>query len=422
MKRLPLVAVTVLVAMVSTAVTLRWRARARPPATAMQGMKVPAVSPVASAAPAASGIGAGPPPAVDGDRAARTLHGDARHTHRAAGHAPLELPHVAWSRDVGGPIESQVVTSPDEQTLYATSLGGTLTAIARADGAVRWTLPLGDRSYATPSVADDGTIYVGSDAKKLLAVTPEGKVRWSLDAEDEADTGSALAADGTVIFAAGRRVYGVSPQGWLKFRFAAKRKVFTAPAVDAEGRVFFGSQDHHAYALTPQGGPLWSADLGADVDGAPAIGDDGAVYFGTDGDEIVRVDPVSGRVAWRARVGGFVRGTLSIARDGDVLAGVYGPAPRVVRVRAADGAVLGDFAVQGTGAREFGVHGGALEDDAGTLLFGAQDDRLRAIDASGRLRWSFTAGGDVDAPVTLLTDGAIVVGSDDGKVVLLAAM
>ncbi len=217
-------------------------------------------------------------------------------------------------------------------------------------------------------------------------------------------------------------MYGVSPQGWLKFRFAAKRKVFTAPAVDGEGRVFFGSQDHHAYALTPQGGPLWSTDLGADVDGAPAIGDDGAVYFGTDGDEVVRADPGSGQVTWRAKVGGFVRGTLSIARDGDVLAGVYGPAPRAVRLRAADGVVLGDFGVQGTGAREFGVHGGALEDDAGTLLFGAQDDTLAAVDASGRLRWRFTAGGDVDAPVTLLTDGTIVLGSDDGKVVLLAAM
>ena len=376
----------------------------------------------ASASPASSGLGAGAPPVVDGNRGARTLHGDARHTHRAAGRAPLELPSAVWTRDVGGPVEAQVVASPDEQTLYAASLGGSLTAIARTDGAVKWTYALGDRAYGTPSVADDGTIYAGSDGKKIVALSPEGKVRWTLDVDDEADTGSAIAPDGTLVFAAGHRVYGVSPAGWVVFRFAAKRKVFTAPAVDAAGRVFFGSQDHHAYALAPRGGPLWSTDLGADVDGAPVVGDDGAVTFGTDGDELVHLEADTGRVLWRARVGGFVRGTLSVARDGDVLAGVYGPAPRAVRVRASDGAVLGDFGVQGTGAREFGVHGGALEDEAGTLVLGAQDDSVVAIDASGRLRWRFTTGGDVDAPVTLLTGGDSVVASDDGKVLLLRAM
>ena len=73
-------------------------------------------------------------------RGARMLHGDARHTHRAAGRAPGHAPVVAWTRDVGGPVEAQVTTSPDEQTLYVASLGGTLTALARADGAVKWKL------------------------------------------------------------------------------------------------------------------------------------------------------------------------------------------------------------------------------------------------------------------------------------------
>ena len=55
----------------------------------------------------------------------------------------------------------------------------------------------------------------------------------------------------------------------------------------------------------------------------------------------------------------------------------------------------------------------------GTLVFGAQDDSVRAIDGGGQLLWSFTTGGDVDAPVTLLDDGSLVVASDDGKVYLL---
>ena len=380
---------------------------------------------VAGAEPREAGLGAGPPP-VDASVPLRTmmLHGDARRTHRASAVAPRSEPALAWVRDVGGPVEAQVVSSPDERTLYVASLAGTLTALATDDGAVRWVVALGDRAYATPCVGDDGTIYQGSDAKKFVAVSAEGSIRWSLDTDGDADTGPAIAADGTIVFAAGRMVYGVTTHGQVAWRFAAKRKVFAAPAIDASGRVFVASQDHHVYALGAEHRALWSVDLGDDVDGAPAIGDDQGVFVGTDGGDVVRLDGADGRVVWRTPVGGYVRGALSIARNGDVMAGVYGPSPRAVRVRGSDGVIVGTRAVQGTGAREFGVQGGALEDSLGALVFGTQGDDVLAIDAaygSGTLLWRVTTRGDVDAPVTLLSDGTLVVASDDGTVRALRA-
>jgi outer membrane protein assembly factor BamB len=415
-KRVPLVVVAVLVAMVLTAALLRWRARRAAPMRTTTITVAKSDRPPTAPAPSTDG---GPSPAGDSPRGARMLHGAATHGDRAGGLAPRTTPSLAWRTAVGGPVEAQVTVSPDEQTLYAASLGGTLSALARGDGAVKWTLDLHDRAYSTPCVAEDGTVYAGSDAKKLVAVSPEGRVRWSLETDGEADTGPVLAADGTVVFAAGRMVYGVTPLGFVRWRFAAKRKVYTSPAVAPDGRVFFGSQDHRVYALTPQGGPLWSVDLGSDVDGAPVLGLDGAVFVGTDGGEVVKLDAGDGHPLWRAPVGGFVRGTLSATRTGDVLAGVYGPTPREVLLDAADGSVRLSVPVQGTGAREFGVHGGALEDAAGTLLFGAQDDDVYAIDPGGALLWRFTTGGDVDSPVTLLGDGSVVFGSDDGMVYLL---
>ncbi len=121
---------------------------------------------------------------------------------------------------------------------------------------------------------------------------------------------------------------------------------------------------------------------------------------------------------WRTPAGGFVRGALAIARNGDVLAGTYGPVPRMLRI-APDGGVRGAFAIPGTGAREFGIHGGALEDEDGTLFFGAQDDAAYAIARDGTVRWRYVTGADIDAPLTMLSDGSLVVPSEDGTVTLL---
>jgi outer membrane protein assembly factor BamB len=346
----------------------------------------------------------------------RMQHGDRKRTARYAARGPSAL-HQKWKTSGLGAIEAQPIPSPDESVIYVASLGGDLVALARADGAVKWRVPLGGRSYATPCVDAKGNVYSASDAKKLFAVRPDGKIGWTLDLDDEGDTACALADDGTIVMAAGKTLQAVTPNGDVAWRFSARGKIFTAPAIDDRGRVFFGAQDHRAYGVD-HGKKAFAVDLGADVDGSPAIDDDGSVVFGTDGGEVVRLNG-EGSALWSARVYGFVRGPLSIARGGDVLAGVYGPRSRVVRLDAKTGAEKASFAVPGTGAPEFGVHGAPFEDAVGQLYFGAQDDRFRALAPAGNLLFSLHAEGDVDAPATLLSDGALVVASDDGAVYYL---
>jgi outer membrane protein assembly factor BamB len=318
---------------------------------------------------------------------------------------------------VDGPVAAQVTVSSDESTLYVGTLTGNVVALAREDGARRWSASLGDRVYATPLVHDDGTIYVGTDAKKLVALSPRGQTVFRLETEGEADTSPVFGKDGSIVFAAGNDVYAVRRGGDIAWRFTAKNKVYTAPAITDDGLVIVGAQDHHVHAIGQGGVLAWTVDLAADVDGGAAIADDGSIYVGTDAGDVVKLD-AQGHVAWRTPVGGFVRGSLSIARNGDVLAGTYGPVPRVVRL-SPDGAIRGAFAIRGTGAREFGIHGGPLEDAQGVLFFGAQDDAVYAVGPDGALRWRFETGGDVDAPLTMLSDGSVVVASEDGTVTLL---
>jgi len=186
-----------------------------------------------------------------------------------------------------------------------------------------------------------------------------------------------------------------------------------------DGTVYVGSQDHHVYAVSPDGKVRWRVDLGADVDSAPAVEDDGAIIVGSDKGQLVSLAPDSGEVRWRTEVGGFVRGAISLGRDGTVLAGTYGPTPALVALDPIDGSVRFRFSIPGTGAPEFGIHGGPVEDAKGRLYFGAQDDHAYCLTADGALLWKFKTGGDVDAPLVITPRGLLLVGSDDGKLYAL---
>lgn len=348
-------------------------------------------------------------------------HGGPLRRHRSEAKGPRAI-HRAWRAELGGPIQGQIVSSPDERTLYAATLGGALVALDRATGAERFRVELGDRAYGAPCVSPDGAIFVGSDAKRFFGVRPDGAIAFRLEIEGEADTSCAIAG-GLVYFAAGANVYAVRSRGDVAWRFRTKGKVFTAPLVLDDGLVVVGAQDDHVYGLR-DGKAVFTTAVGADVDGAPVALDDGGIAVGTDAGEVVFLDH-AGQIRARSSLGGFVRGELALAHDGAVLAGVYGPTPRAVRISAgADGgsaaiAIAGAFAIPGTGSPEFGVHGGGLEDREGVVFFGGEDDAVYAVGPSGLL-FRYDAGGDVDAPLTLLGDGSLVVASDAGHCDLLS--
>lgn len=152
-----------------------------------------------------------------------------------------------------------------------------------ADGSKRWQFEVPGELDSAPAVGPDGTVYVGDEARRCLAIDPQGQLRFSFISGGAVRAAPALRSDGIVLFAAYDGVlYALRPDGSLAWTFASADAIHSAPLVDADGAVLFGSRDNRLYAVQPDGKLRWSVLLDDDVDGTPSLGPDGTIYVGSD--------------------------------------------------------------------------------------------------------------------------------------------
>jgi len=180
------------------------------------------------------------------------------------------------------------------------------------------------------------------------------------------------------------------------------------PVVGPDGTVYFGSHDHHLYAVDPTGRVLFRRDLGGEVYSTPALVE-GRLFVGSDADFFFCLDARSGEVQWHLRTDDDADTGVAVAPDGTLVFG----AGRDVFAVTPQGQVRWRFR---TGLKVFSTP--AIDDD-GTIYFGSQDDHLYALAPDGRMRWRFQARDDVDGSPTIGDDGTIYFGSDDHHVYAL---
>ncbi|MBO35823.1 MAG: cell surface protein, partial [Verrucomicrobiales bacterium] len=62
-----------------------------------------------------------------------------------------------------------------------------------------WELKTGDFVYSSPAIGSDGTVYVGSEDKKLYAINGKtGDKLWEFETGDIVFSSPAIGSDGTV--------------------------------------------------------------------------------------------------------------------------------------------------------------------------------------------------------------------------------
>ncbi|MCF6147445.1 MAG: PQQ-binding-like beta-propeller repeat protein [Candidatus Kuenenia sp.] len=121
-----------------------------------------------------------------------------------------------WSVVTGKDFEESALALDilsGSNTIYALSTYGTLYALARTTGVLKWTYETGNLITA-PAIDRDGVIYFGSADKNVYAINSDGTLRWTYKAEAEI-FGPPCIGENSVLYIGGARgnVYaiGLSP-------------------------------------------------------------------------------------------------------------------------------------------------------------------------------------------------------------------
>ena len=279
---------------------------------------------------------------------------------------------------------------------------------------VKWEVDLGHEVCCSPSVAHDGTIYVGAGAV-LYALTPEGQVLWRQDfvasghcRTDGSANGTrqaftsptpALAPDGTIYLACGLHGQGIvvaldpclEAEKRIQWAFKTGNEMRGAPLLVAQTCFVGNREERMVLALDTTGKPNWQPSKRSlyGVTSSPALSHDGTtLYIGGFDGRLHALDAQTGQCKWSA-----------------------GPDRR-------SGIRLPEKDAHGKLSRRFTTAGHIPEAPAigpdKTIYFGSWDGHLYAASPAGEIRWSMDLKDRVTSAPAVGTDGHVLVSTFDG--------
>lgn len=313
--------------------------------------------------------------------------------------------HGLWTWAGRNPIDGRAVVSGE--TVYFVDTQTTLIALNRADGALRWSVPLHDEQLAGKPVAQnptfnhraafplvaDGVVYCGSSDGGLYALdAATGTKLWRHDAKAPifsgvgrhgADLLTFGTMDGSVVIL-DRRTRQET------FRARTDGGIVTVPLVVGD-KVIAGSRDYVLYGFNlADGSVAWRFSYWFSwIESTPALRD-GLIYIGaSDYSRVSAIDPATGRAKWQTPVHGMNWGTPLVTGDavftgtaaqnipGTLIPHVGG----IVALDRATGAVKWQLLAAPAPENGFGGYAGSLALAGDTIIAAGFDGRLIALPA-----------------------------------------
>lgn len=224
---------------------------------------------------------------------------------------------VTWTQNLNGLLATAPTIAADG-TLY---VGGLDLYALTADGTQKWVALVG-HPVGAATIAADGTIVVVTADETLRAYNPDGTSKWTyaFGGTDDSTGSPAIAADGTIYFATSLVLYSVSSAGALNW--SQSNGYRSNPVLAGDGTLYIEDGLDNLLAIHPTGVGAWTYKAAGLGNGDPIVGADGRIYFaanpGLNADQgyVYAMNP-DGTNAWTASTPTFVD-RIGMGPDGTI--------------------------------------------------------------------------------------------------------
>ena len=173
-------------------------------------------------------------------------------TYNASVYAVYKNGTKKWNTTLGGNTSSSPTVIPGDNVLLIGSSDGKLYILNLTDGSNARNISVGHGISSTAAFFND-TIYLADDGGILHAISVSGEGgphwKWNFTTGGAIHSSPAVAEDGTIYSGSDDgHVYAINPNGTEKWKFLAGGIIRCSPAI-TEGLIYIGSADHKLYAI-----------------------------------------------------------------------------------------------------------------------------------------------------------------------------
>jgi outer membrane protein assembly factor BamB len=188
-------------------------------------------------------------------------------------------------------------------------------------GKLRWKVPLLNHASSSAALAEDLTVYIGTQDHALMALDARGKVLWQFRTRYHFDATPVVSGSHVYAGCDDGRIYDIDRKtGQANWEVKTRGPIRASAAIGFDGTIYVGSYDGKLYAINGDGSIRWTYRSRGAIHSSPTVDRQGTVIFGSRDDSVYALD-AEGKRLWRLRLGGDVDGSIAVAADGLIVVG-----------------------------------------------------------------------------------------------------
>ncbi|NLI97084.1 PQQ-like beta-propeller repeat protein [bacterium] len=310
---------------------------------------------------------------------------------------------LLWKFSLGSTTSSSPVVA-ENGTVYIGTNSGYIIAV-KPDGSESWRFNTGAPVNAAPAIFTSGDVCAGTSAGELVVVNSAGAEKGRFKASGQFAASSSPIVDGTSIYiASDSNLYCINAstakQQWL-FRTSGSVDASPAKSTNYIYITTWWPGPNYIHSVSSSGSGFWQKEMGGGKS-SPTYANQ-VIYAGSN-DSYLYAYNTSGGIAFKKLLGGRITASPAVAPDGRILVGAW---DSTFYCLDSKGDILWKFSTKGI------IESSAAVDASGTAYFGCADSTVYAVSASGDEKWRYKTGHRIISSPALGADGTLYIGCWD---------